>query len=90
MSKKEPAKQSFEDSITELENIVNAMEENQLPLEELIAHYERGATLHQQCEAFLTSAKTRLETIANSKTKSTAPTPSRKPITNDDDEIRLF
>ncbi len=80
---------TFEDSVSELEEIVISMEEDQLPLQELIDKYERGAGLHKQCEAFLTSAKKRLEVIANDTQKKA--TDSTTPITsNDDDEIRLF
>lgn len=80
---------TFEKAITELEEIVVSMEEDQLPLQELVDKFERGAKLHKECEAFLNSAKTRLETIANDNAKkSTAPAP--KSNSNDDDEIRLF
>jgi len=80
-------KQSFEDSLDELDHIVETMEAEQLPLEELISKYERGAELHQHCESFLKSAKQRLEKIANSKTVTST---TGKPTSNDDDEIRLF
>jgi len=65
------------------------MEEDQLPLQDLIDKYERGAKLHKQCENFLTSAKKRLETIANDNDEKTQ-NASPKSISNDDDEIRLF
>ncbi len=83
---KEEIKQSFEESIDELDSIVKTMEEEQLPLEELISKYERGASLHLHCETFLNSAKQRLEKIAN--TKAISPPPEQP--SNDDDEIRLF
>jgi len=89
MPKKTSTKElTFEEAVTELEEIVISMEEDQLPLQVLVDKFERGAKLHKSCEAFLTSAKKRLETIANdnvSKTADTPPSPS-----NDDDEIRLF
>jgi len=90
MPKKSPKDDfTFEDAVTELEEIVTSMEEEQLPLKELIDKYERGAKLQKQCETFLTSAKKRLETVA----KDSANTPSEnttQPPSNDDDEIRLF
>jgi len=80
-------KQSFEDSLNELDTIVGKMEEEQLSLEELISNYERGAELHLQCESFLKSAKQRLEKIAQSKSA----TPTKKAsTTEEDDDIRLF
>lgn len=83
---KDKTKQSFEESLEELDTIVQIMEEEQLPLEELISKYERGAILHQQCETFLKSAKQRLEKIAQSKTV----TPKTESSSSNDDEIRLF
>ena len=78
----------------ELDSLVNHMESDQLPLEELISHYERGAKLINECEASLTSAKKRLETIKNGDTKgkSTSATTQKQntPSSSDDDEIRLF
>ena len=85
---KEKTKQSFEDSLEELDFIVKTMEEEQLPLEELISKYERGAELHLQCESFLKSAKQRLEKIAQSKT--VAPNTDKSSSNDNDDEIRLF
>ncbi len=83
---------SFEEALDELETLVQTMEEERLPLEELISNYERGAQLHLHCESFLNTAKSRLEKIAQTKAA-----PVTKPITkpaqsssNDDDEIRLF
>ncbi|MEO1856504.1 MAG: exodeoxyribonuclease VII small subunit [Rubritalea sp.] len=84
---------SFEEAIEELDKLVDQMESDQLPLEELISHYERGAKLLSECESTLTSAKKRLETIKNSDTKVTtkaAPKPSNNSPSSDNDEIRLF
>jgi exodeoxyribonuclease VII small subunit len=54
---------SFEDAMTELENIVEAMEGEELPLEELIASYEAGAHLLNHCKAVLSNARKRIEII---------------------------
>jgi len=55
---------SFEEALTELESIVAAMEEEQLPLEELVARYEKGSKLLARCETVLASARKRLQTIS--------------------------
>ena len=51
MAAKKKAKGSevrtFEEAMEELESLVEAMEGDQLPLEELVAHYEKGAGLLQ-------------------------------------------
>jgi exodeoxyribonuclease VII small subunit len=55
---------SFELALAELEEIVAAMEEQQLPLEELVARYEKGSKLLARCESVLASARKRLQTIS--------------------------
>lgn len=54
---------SFEQAMAELESLVEAMESDQLPLEELVAHYEKGAGLLQHCEEVLAAARKRIELI---------------------------
>ena len=68
---------TFEEAMEELENLVEAMEGDQLPLEELVAHYETGAGLLQHCEKVLAAAKKRIELIevGNSPEKNLAPSP---------------
>ena len=47
---------SFEAALAELEEIVHAMEAGQLPLEQTIAAYRRGAQLLQFCQNALKDA----------------------------------
>jgi exodeoxyribonuclease VII small subunit len=54
---------SFEQALTDLETIVDAMENESLPLEELVAHYEKGSALLTHCESVLQSARGRIELI---------------------------
>jgi len=54
---------SFEDALAGLEAIVEAMEHEQLPLEELVAYYEKGSILLDRCESLLHSARDRIELI---------------------------
>lgn len=56
---------SFELALAELEEIVAAMEEEQLPLEELVNRYEKGSKLLARCESVLASARKRLQTISS-------------------------
>lgn len=80
--------------------MVETMESGQMPLEQLISSYERGATLISHCESVLDDARKRLELITlkpkpstnNGSEESTqddsaneSPSPD-----NNDDEIRLF
>lgn len=54
---------AFEQSLEELESLVEAMESEQLPLEKLVAHYEKGSRLLHHCQQLLESARERIELI---------------------------
>ena len=60
-----PRKQapSFEEALSSLEALVESMENDQLALEDLVSHYEQGATLLQHCEKVLETARKRIELI---------------------------
>ncbi|MDD5328643.1 MAG: exodeoxyribonuclease VII small subunit [Sulfuricella sp.] len=54
---KQAKSQTFESALAELENIVAAMEAGQLPLEQLLTAYKRGAELLQFCQGALQDAQ---------------------------------
>lgn len=54
---------SFEQALRALEDIVSRLERGDVPLEESISLYERGAALKKQCEARLNAAQMRVEAI---------------------------
>ena len=89
---------SFEAALAELEEIVAAMEEEQLPLEELVSRYEKGSKLLARCETVLASARKRLQTISaraeagNGQADSAEDDelPGAPAEHDDDDDIRLF
>ncbi|MDP3850056.1 MAG: exodeoxyribonuclease VII small subunit [Luteolibacter sp.] len=90
---------SFEEALAGLEAIIEAMEHEQLPLEDLVAYYENGSTLLDRCEAILQSARGRIELITlRNKTEIQGEAadfspPSGQPDASDDDDdddIRLF
>ena len=56
-------KMPFERAIEELELIVKRLEEGKVPLEELVAIYERGEALKKRCEELLRQAEARVEKI---------------------------
>jgi len=88
---------TFDQSLAELEKLVEEMEEDQLPLEGLVEHYENGSRLLARCEAILESARKRLETITLQESDA-AGEPGGEAVRggddvssqDDDDEIRLF
>jgi exodeoxyribonuclease VII small subunit len=55
---------TFEDAQRELEQIVERLEHGQAPLDEAIALWERGETLHALCSAKLDAAQGKVEELA--------------------------
>ena len=54
---------SFEAALAELEKVVARLESGDVPLEELIALYARGAELRAHCEEKLKAAEARVAEI---------------------------
>jgi exodeoxyribonuclease VII small subunit len=99
--KEEPAAEvDFETSMAELESIVEALENDSLSLAEMISQYERGSHLLSNCDAFLKSAKLRLEkltireenenVLASDPDLCHVPPTAMPPNDKDDDSISLF
>lgn len=63
MTDKAPDQMSFEESLQELEKIVQNLESGKAPLEESISAYERGVSLKTQCEKKLKEAQEKIEKI---------------------------
>ncbi len=70
------AKMSFEEAMAELERVVGQLERGDVPLEESIGLYERGAQLRAHCEAKLKAAEERVEKI----TRGADGTPGTEPV----------
>lgn len=94
------AEPDFESALSELEEIVDALENESLSLSEMISRYERGSHLLTNCDSFLQSAKKRLEkltlreeseNVLASDDKLCQPSLTATPQhDNDDDSISLF
>jgi exodeoxyribonuclease VII small subunit len=54
---------TFESALAELETIVARMEDGQLPLEQSLAAYKRGAELLKQCQAQLADAQQQVKVL---------------------------
>lgn len=63
MADDDVAGMSFEAAMAELERLVNDLDSGDVPLEQSIALYERGAKLKAHCEAKLRAAEERVEQI---------------------------
>jgi exodeoxyribonuclease VII small subunit len=57
MSDRPVAEMSFEEALRELEEVVGKLERGEVPLDESIKLYERGAELRTCCEAKLKEAE---------------------------------
>lgn len=56
-------KQSFEDSLAELEKIVGKLEQGDLALEESLELFEKGVSLSRECQERLNTAERRIEVL---------------------------
>ena len=63
MAETQVKKMSFEEAIAELEQVVNRLDSGEVPLDESIALYERGAALKAHCEAKLNEADAKVRQI---------------------------
>lgn len=89
---------TFEDALAKLEGIVESMESEQLPLEDLVSQYEAGSALLKHCDSVLSTARERIEliTLSNNGGKDTdsLPSPTASDHTSgdpdDDNDISLF
>lgn len=65
MSKKQPKSFDFEKSLENLEELVSAMEEGELSLEESLQAFEKGIKLTRECQAALKNAEQKVQVLIN-------------------------
>ncbi|RMH49002.1 MAG: exodeoxyribonuclease VII small subunit [Alphaproteobacteria bacterium] len=63
MSEKPVEEMSFEEALKELEDVVRRLEQGDVPLDESIRLYERGAKLKRRCEKKLREAEEKVAQI---------------------------
>lgn len=61
------SKLSFESALAKLEAVVDAMEQGEVPLADLLGKYEEGTRLLKVCEARLKEAELRIEKLKKEK-----------------------
>lgn len=61
------SKLSFEAALLKLEGIVDAMEQGDVPLADLLAKYEEGTKLLKACEGRLQEAELKIEQLKKQK-----------------------
>ena len=60
---KKTAPKNFEDALAQLETITEAMQRNDLPLEEALAAYQRGQELAQYCQQTRAEVEQKLQVL---------------------------
>jgi len=66
---KEPLAPSYEHALAELERLVSAMEGQQLPLDELLESYQRGAELLGFCRTRLQAVEQQVKVLEGGELK---------------------
>ena len=56
----------FEKKLAELEELVQALESGDAPLEQAVQHFERGMALSKSCEALLKQAELKVQQLTQS------------------------
>ncbi|MDF1753669.1 MAG: exodeoxyribonuclease VII small subunit [Verrucomicrobiales bacterium] len=79
----------FEQALSRLESLIQGMDSDQLPLDDLIKNYEEGISLYQICEKRLDEAQGRIDLIRKKRDgtveletfgeKESAPIPEKTP-----------
>lgn len=64
--KEEPSVGGLEESLKELEALVERLEAGDLPLEEALAQFERGIKLTRSCQTILKDAEQKVEILLKS------------------------
>ena len=75
MSDKAVTGMSFEEAMAALEGVVSQLERGEVPLEQSIALYERGAALKAHCAAKLKDAEEKVEMIRRAEGRAVGATP---------------
>ncbi len=65
MSKASLPPASYEQALQELERLVGELESGQMPLDQVLAGYQRGATLLAYCRDKLTAVEQQIEVLDN-------------------------
>jgi exodeoxyribonuclease VII small subunit len=63
MAKKSTETPGFEQSLKELESLVEKMEQGDLSLEDSLSHFERGVQLSRACQMALKEAEQKVEIL---------------------------
>jgi exodeoxyribonuclease VII small subunit len=65
----EPSPPRYEDALAELERLVQRMEDGQLPLDQLLDSYRRGADLLELCRSRLAAVEEQVKVLEDGQLK---------------------
>lgn len=65
----EPSPPRYEDALAELERLVQRMEDGQLPLDQLLDNYRRGAALLETCRSRLAAIEEQVKVLEDGQLK---------------------
>jgi exodeoxyribonuclease VII small subunit len=68
-----PAAPSYEDALAELERLVQRMEDGQMPLDQMLDNYKRGAELLELCRTRLERVEEQVKVLEDGQLKSWSP-----------------
>jgi exodeoxyribonuclease VII small subunit len=68
-SSAQPMPLQYEDALAELERLVQSMEDGQLPLDQLIDSYRRGAELLELCRSRLAAVEQQVKVLEDGQLK---------------------
>ncbi len=57
-------KMNFEETLTELDQIVQQLEKGELSLDESLKQYEKGIAMARECQKILSQAEQKIETLS--------------------------
>lgn len=84
--KQDISKLNFEQAITILTDVVEQIEDGQVPLADSIEKYEQGMALIRHCRSILTDAEKRIEKITAQNKSDQPDEPDAADIEDDEDE----
>ena len=76
-------KLTFEEARAQLEAIATAVEQGDIGLEELVAHYEKGKRLEKYCRTLLAEAEAKIQKLQLAEDGSLTPEPMEAPPADD-------
>jgi exodeoxyribonuclease VII small subunit len=69
----EPDAPSYEDALAELERLVQRMEDGQMPLEQMLDSYKRGAELLELCRSRLARVEEQVKLLEDGQLRNWSP-----------------